>query len=126
MAPPSTEDLLPLTPATFHILLVLAAGESHGYAIMAEVERLTGGRVHVGPGTLYRSVYRMLVDGLIERTDPGDQAPADERRSVYRLTRLGREAARAEARRLHALVEAARARGLLDDRAPRRRGGLRP
>ncbi len=89
--------MLPLTPAVFHILLALAAGECHGYGIMQEVERLTKGRLHLGPGTLYRSIQRMLVDGLIEETKDGpDSDSDDERRRNYRLTAFGREVARAE------------------------------
>ena len=115
-------ELLPLTPAVFHILLVLAAGASYGYAIMSEVDALTAGQIHLGPGTLYRSVHKMVADGLIERVD-GD-GDADERRSVYRITRRGRELARLEARRREALVRVARARQLLSDGASRsiRRG----
>jgi len=122
---PETEELLPLTPAAFHILLVLAGGDAHGYAIMLEVERLTEGRMRLGPGTLYRSVYRLALDGLIEevREEP---RPSDERRCTYRLTRAGLEVVRAEARRLDALVRVARRRGLLAERPeprPRRRAG---
>ncbi|MGH9889393.1 MAG: PadR family transcriptional regulator, partial [bacterium] len=56
----------PVTPAVFHILLALADGESHGYGIMQDVDRITNGGTRLGPGTLYRSIQRMLVDGLIE------------------------------------------------------------
>jgi len=105
--------LLPLTPAVFHILVVLAGGEAHGYAIMQEVDHMTGGQVQIGPGTLYRSIDRMLLDGLIEKAS----SSADERRNVYRLSSRGRAVARAESRRLEALVRAARARGLLGTRA---------
>ena len=108
------EALLPLTPAVFHILLALADGASHGYAIMREVETLTGGRTRLGPGTLYRSVQRMLVDGLIVELAPaGDDPVEDERRRRYRVTPLGEAVTRLEARRLADLVEAARARGVL-------------
>ncbi|HEV3121133.1 MAG TPA: PadR family transcriptional regulator, partial [Isosphaeraceae bacterium] len=97
--------LLPLTPAVFHIMLTLAERECHGYGIMQEVEKLTGGQLHLGPGTLYRSIQRMLVDGLIEETnDPADSEGDDERRRYYRLTALGHQAARAEAKRLATLV----------------------
>ena len=78
---PDPRTLLPLTPAVFHIMLALAGGECHGYAIMQEVERLTGGLLNLGPGTLYRSIQRMLVDGLIEETKdsarirPGRRTP---------------------------------------------------
>ncbi len=106
--------LLPLTPAVFHIMLALAVGESHGYGIMLEVERLTSGRLNLGPGTLYRSIQRMLVDGLIaEMKDFHESEEDDERRRYYRLTEFGLEVARAEAQRLELLVNAARQRNLL-------------
>jgi DNA-binding PadR family transcriptional regulator len=107
-------NLLPLTPAVFHIILALAERECHGYGIMLEVERLTQGQLRLGPGTLYRSIQRMLADGLIEeRKDALDPEEVDERRRYYRLTKLGLEVARAEAQRLSQLVKAARQRGLL-------------
>ena len=113
--PAGSRAARPLTPAMFHILLALAAGERHGYAIMREVEVLTGGAQRLGPGSLYGSIKRMLADGLIEecgaRPDP---AADDERRRYYRLTDLGRRAAGTEARRLEVLVVAARGRRLLD------------
>ena len=108
-----------LTPAVFHILLVLAAGDAHGYAIMSEVERMTGGRTQLGPGTLYRSLFRLLQAGWIVEV-PGAAEP-DERRRVYRLTPAGLAGTRRETLRLEALVQAARRRGLLPRRkAPRR------
>jgi DNA-binding PadR family transcriptional regulator len=111
---PGTAAFLPLTPAVFHIMLALADGESHGYGLMLEVAQITKGRLHLGPGTLYRSIQRMLIDGLIvERQDAVDPEIDDERRRYYRLTKLGLEVARAESRRLDALVRAARRRGLL-------------
>jgi DNA-binding PadR family transcriptional regulator len=106
------DELLPLTPAVFHILLALAGGEAHGYGVMGQVAALTGGQTTLGPGTLYRSIQKMLIDGLIEEVG-GPEAEADERRRVYRLTKLGRLVARAEARRLWVLVAAARDRKLL-------------
>jgi DNA-binding PadR family transcriptional regulator len=106
--------LLPLTPAVFHIMLALADGERHGYGIMLEVDRITDRQLHLGPGTLYRSIQRMLVDGLIaERKEAVDPEIDDERRRYYQLTQLGLEVAKAEAERLDALVKAARRRGLL-------------
>lgn len=103
-----------LTPAAFHILLALAGGERHGYAIMQEVEALTAGALRLGPGTLYGTIKRLLGAGLIaesgERPDP---ALDDERRRYYRLTALGERVAADEARRLDRLVGAARERRLL-------------
>lgn len=120
---PEPGSLLPLTPAVFHILLALAGGECHGYGIMQEVERLTKGQLRLGPGTLYRSIQRMLIEGLIEETADGpDSFSDDERRRNYRLTEFGRVVARAESLRLEVLVEAARQRkllGRLEDLSPR-------
>jgi DNA-binding PadR family transcriptional regulator len=110
---------LPLTPATFHILLALADTERHGYAIMQEVAALTEGRVRLGPGTLYRSIKALLADGLIEESsERPDPALDDERRRYYRLTEQGRRIAQAEAERLAALVRLARCRELLPEGAP--------
>jgi DNA-binding PadR family transcriptional regulator len=105
----------------FALLLALSEGERHGYALISDVERLTDGAVRLGPGTLYRSLQRMRVDGLIEELD--DTGPIDdrraERRRSYRITEAGRDAARAEARRLAVLVDAAKHRGLLGKGAER-------
>lgn len=108
------EQRLPLTPAVFYILLALAEGERHGYAIMREVAEQTGGKMRLGPGTLYGSIRRMLGDGIIEESEarPGPLLD-DERRRYYRLTPYGRRVAEAEAQRLQALTRAAEARGLL-------------
>jgi DNA-binding MarR family transcriptional regulator len=84
---------LPLTPAVFHILLALADGEKHGYAIMQEVETVTAGQVTMGPGTLYGSIKRMLKASLIVETDERpDPALDDARRRYYELTAYGRAA----------------------------------
>jgi DNA-binding PadR family transcriptional regulator len=109
------EALLPLTPAVFQILLALAGGERHGYAIMREVEASTQGQLRIGPGTLYRSIKQMLAQGLIVEADERpDLALDDERRRYYRLTDFGQRVAEAEARRLARLVAQARQRHLLD------------
>jgi DNA-binding PadR family transcriptional regulator len=108
------QALLPLTPAIFHIMLALGQGEGHGYAIMRDLEGLTGGQVRLGPGTLYRSIQRMLVEGLLEELDERpDPAADDERRRYYRLTDFGRRVAHAEAGRLAALTKLAKTRGFL-------------
>lgn len=108
------EAFLPLTPAVFHILLALADGEKHGYAIMQEVGARTGGTTRLGPGTLYGSIQRMLKDGLIvevhERAEP---VQGEERRRYYRLTNSGRRAVQAEARRLEQLVRIAHSKQVL-------------
>ena len=112
------QTLLPLQAATFHILLALADEDRHGYAIILDVAERTGGAIRLSAGTLYRSIQRMLEDGLI--VEPR-QRPAreddDERRRYYRIAPLGTAVARAEARRLANLVKMARARGLAPERA---------
>jgi DNA-binding PadR family transcriptional regulator len=114
---PEDESTALLTPAVFHILLALADGESHGYGIMQDVERFTNGGTRLGPGTLYRSIQRMLVDGLIEELAIALHDEIDEdRRRYYRLTAKGVTVAKQEARRLSDLVDAARHRDLLSTR----------
>jgi DNA-binding PadR family transcriptional regulator len=113
-----SEFPLPLPPAVFQILVALADQDRHGYAIMQDVATRTDGRMKLSPGTLYGSIKRMLEDGLIievdERPDPESD---DERRRYYRLTRLGREVAQAEADRLTTLLRQARAVGLTPRRS---------
>jgi DNA-binding PadR family transcriptional regulator len=110
----SIEERLPLTPAVFHILLALAEGERHGYAIMREVADQSGGQMRLGPGTLYGSIRRMLEEGYIEESEERpDPVLDDERRRYYRLIPYGRRVAEAEAARLQALTRTAAARGLL-------------
>ena len=105
---------LTLTPAAFHIMLVLADGENHGYAIMREVAENTQGRMRLGPGTLYGTIKRMLADGWIEESDERpDPELDDERRRYYRLTGLGHRLVQAEAERLEQLVNIARDKRLL-------------
>ena len=105
---------LPLRPAAFQILLALADGEKHGYTIMREVSARTGGKLRLGPGTLYGSIKRMLEEELIvESAERPDPALDDERRRYYRLTEVGRRVAEAEAQRLAQLVRVARAKNLL-------------
>ena len=123
-AQPDDQPAPLLTPAVFHILLALADGESHGYGIMQDVERFTNGETRLGPGTLYRSIQRMLVDGLIEELAIALHDEADEdRRRYYRLTPKGLAVARREAERLADLVDAARHRDLLTARSGKGRAG---
>ena len=96
------------TRAEFHVLLALLDGPRHGYGLMQDVEKLSGGRMQLGPGTLYTAIRRLRESGLIGETDPDD-----ERRRCYKLTRKGRVVVEEEARRLHDLVRLARKRGLL-------------
>lgn len=104
----------PLPSAAFQILLALAGGDLHGYAIMREVEEQSGGRVRLGPGTLYGSIQTLLEEKLIEEVEPGDStSPAMERRRYYRLTAAGRKTARGEAEKIADLVRVARARRIL-------------
>jgi DNA-binding PadR family transcriptional regulator len=105
-------QLLPLPPATLHILLALADGDRHGYAIIQDVEARTGGQLRLSAGTLYRSVARMVEQGLITEVVPRRTRTDDERRRYYRITAFGTTVARAELRRLAQLVRAGRARGL--------------
>lgn len=104
----------PLQPAAFHILLALARGERHGYALMGDVEALSEGAIRLGPGTLYGSIKRLLADGLIAETDNRpDPALDDQRRRYYELTAAGRKVLSAEATRLARLAAIAAERNLV-------------
>ena len=103
------EDFLPLTPAVFHILVTLADGEAHGYAVMQEVTRRSGGVVKLGPGTLYGAISRLLEAEIIEESEERpDPEMDDTRRRYYRLTKFGARVLAAETDRLAELVKAAR------------------
>jgi len=105
----SVESFLPLTPAVFHILVTLADGEAHGYAVMQEVTRRSGGVVRLGPGTLYGAISRLLEDGFIEESEHRpDPEMDDTRRRYYRLTNFGGRVLAVETERLAELVRAAR------------------
>jgi DNA-binding PadR family transcriptional regulator len=110
--------LLPLPLATFHILLAVADEDRHGYAIIQDVEARTGGELKLSAGTLYRSIQRMLEQGLIvePRERPLPELD-DERRRYYRITPFGREVAEAESRRMAQLLRMARNRGFAPGRA---------
>lgn len=108
--PRDPSQLLPLTPAMFHVLLALADDERHGYAIIKDVETRTDGSVRLSAGTLYGLVKRLLADGLIEQSRRRPPAAEDdERRRYYRLTAYGRKVLVAEVERLERAVELARA-----------------
>ena len=111
------DSLLPLPSAAFHILVALADGDRHGYAIMQDVAAGTGGRLRLNPGTLYTTIRRLLEQGLVveldERPDPEED---DERRRYYRLTDMGRDVAKAEAARLQQALAFARQAGLTPKR----------
>jgi DNA-binding PadR family transcriptional regulator len=120
------QRLLPLTPAAFSILLALAGGEKHGYAIMQEIAGSSAGALRVGTGTLYRNIKQFLAAGMIEASgDRPDFALDDERRRYYRLTAFGRRVAQAEAVRLAHLVRLAGAQGLLGGEVQPGIGGAR-
>jgi DNA-binding PadR family transcriptional regulator len=114
----SSQDLLPLTPPVFHILLALAGEDRHGYGIMQDVAQQTGGALEMGPGTLYGCLKRMLAAGLIEesgeRPDPAfGPGSGEERRRYYRITAVGNRVVRAEAQRMAAALEAAKSKRVL-------------
>jgi DNA-binding PadR family transcriptional regulator len=114
------EELLPLTPPVFHILVALCDRERHGYAIMRQVRVDTDGALELGPGTLYGCLQRMMTTGLVEESElRPDPELDDERRRYYRITGFGTRVVKAEAQRLAAAVTAARARRLL----PKKSGG---
>ena len=112
--PRKPHDFTPLRPVEFEILLVLAGGEAHGYGIIKEAEERSGGESRIETGTLYRALRRLTSIGLVK---PTDRRPApesdDERRRYFAITPFGKEVAAAEARRLAAQVDMARARALL-------------
>ena len=112
------EKFLPLAPAVFHILLSLADGERHGYALKREIAQRTDGKLTLGAGVLYGSISKMLAQGLIEESDERpDPHLDDERRRYYKVTSLGRKVAQAEASRMKDLVQLAASRfGTLSSR----------
>jgi DNA-binding PadR family transcriptional regulator len=105
----ATDDLTPLSPTVFHILLSLGEGERHGYALKREISLRTRGKLKLGPGVLYGSIKKLLELGLIEESDARpDPHLDDERRRYYRITPYGRKVAQAEAARMRELVRLAR------------------
>ena len=98
----------PLSPTVFHILLCLAEGERHGYAIKREIIKRTGGKLTLGAGALYGAISKLLEQGLIaESGERPDAHLDDERRRYYKLTPLGKRAAHAEVARMRDLVQLA-------------------
>jgi len=111
------QKLSPLPSAAFQILLALVGEDLHGYGIMRQVAEQTGGRVRLGPGTLYSSIRTLLEEGLIEELDSREDArPGEERRRYYRLTSAGCRLARSEAQRLAEVLRVARAKKILRGR----------
>src|SRR5512140_3437766 len=110
----SPDACLPLTPAMFEVLIALADGEKHGYAVLKEVARRTDGRVTLSPGTLYAILRRFVADGIVAESDERpDAALDDERRRYYAITDFGRAVAQAEARRMETVLGMARAKSLI-------------
>jgi DNA-binding PadR family transcriptional regulator len=107
------ESYLPLTPALFHVLLALADGDKHGYAILKDVSLRTGGDVRLSTGTLYGIIKRLLQDGMIEESRRRPPAQDDERRIYYHLTPLGQRVAAAEAERHEKVLALARLKKVL-------------
>lgn len=108
------QKLSPLPAAAFQILLALVDDDLHGYGIMRQVAEQSGGRMRLGPGTLYTSIRTLLEARLIEEVDAREESrPGDERRRYYRLTPAGRKLARFEAERLADLLRVARAKKIL-------------
>jgi DNA-binding PadR family transcriptional regulator len=108
---PVPEDLLPLPAPVFHILLSLAEGERHGYALKREIVKRTAGKLTLGAGVLYGSIAKMLAQGLIEESEERpDPHLDDERRRYYKVTAFGQKVAQAEAARMRELVALATAR----------------
>jgi len=104
----------PLPAAAFQIMLALSARELHGYAIMRAVEEQTGGRLRLGPGTLYGSIQALLEGKVIEEVEKApDTDDLQERRRYYRLTVAGRKLARSEAEKMADVLRVARARKIL-------------
>ena len=108
------EKQIPLSAGVFHIMLSLADGERHGYGIMKEVKERTNGRVHLGPGTLYGAIKRLINREFIEEVSH-ELVPGEETRRYYRLTHFGGLVLRAECIRLEELVQQARMKQQLPD-----------
>jgi DNA-binding PadR family transcriptional regulator len=115
----SAESLLPLSPAMFQVLIALADGDKHGYAIIKEVARRTDSEVKLSAGTLYAIIRRFeeekVIDECEQRPDPSLD---DERRRYYRLTPFGREVAQAEGRRMESALRMAQAKNLIPRTRP--------
>jgi DNA-binding PadR family transcriptional regulator len=116
MASRDPQSQLPLTPVVLHILLTLAEGARHGYAIAQEIEQATEGQIRMGPGTLYGSIQRMLSSSLLEEAPaPRRSTDDDARRRYYRMTAFGRSVLELELQRLERIVRSAHAKRVLRD-----------
>ena len=117
MRPKDKNSAKTLTPVVFHSLLALSQGPQHGYAISQEVESASGGRVRMGPGTLYGSLQRMQRAGLVQECELAEaRGPHVERRRYYEMTPTGKEALRSEARRIEQLVGLEQFRAVVERR----------
>jgi len=113
--PPDHDEVVPLSPPVYHVLLALGKDTKHGYGMMQALEQLTDGREQLLPGTLYATISRMVDAGLIEETDPPDPS-ADARRRYYRTTPLGHEVAATESGRMRLLLDVAKRQGMQPER----------
>jgi DNA-binding PadR family transcriptional regulator len=106
-----------MTPVLFHLLLALAEGEKHGYALLGDLEARTGGKLEVGPSSLYYSLGRLEGAGLIRRVDrdPSGDEPHEEQRRYYAITDAGRDTLEDEVGVLSSIVDRARAIGFTGD-----------
>ena len=111
MTDPNPSSFLPLSPVTYHILLALANGKRHGYAILGDVESITDGAITLETGTLYAAIRRLRKDGLLDTAQATDGE--DSRRKNYELSALGRAVLERETARLRQVLEAAKARDVL-------------
>ncbi len=112
--PMDPESYLPVNPRDYLILFALSSGRRHGYGIVKEVERDSGAMVRLDPANLYRSIKRLIRDGLVTDEDqPETPGGEDERRRYYAITETGRRVVALEAVRLAVLADAARARNLI-------------
>jgi DNA-binding PadR family transcriptional regulator len=111
--PAAVRALIPLPPATFHVLLALSTGERHGYGILQDIETRTSGDLRMSAGTLYRTIQRLVEQGLIEESGGPRLPGGDSRRRYYRITAFGDAVVKADAERLADLVRMARGAGLL-------------
>jgi DNA-binding PadR family transcriptional regulator len=115
---PRTPDAAPLTEVAWQILLALAEGPRHGYAILLDVEERTGGRLSLLPGSLYRALHRLSGQGWVRETEAPTLSAGGGRRHVFELTPAGRRAAEQETHRLAESVRTARERGLAAEGDP--------
>ena len=111
--PPDLQRLLPLTPAVFFVLFALSDGDKHGYAVMQETNKLSGGKVRMGPGTLYTTLQRLLDLALIQEVRGPSISDRDSRRRYYRLTGSGKILLAAEIRHMDSVLRLAKRKNLV-------------